>query len=609
MKVKYIITLLIITVFISNSWAVNQIGLLQSDITQKKYERKAVLGLDLGFPTRRIKVPVYYCPPKQKCRPVDTWIYTIDQRFENKIAKELYSWLITQRFDKVVITPSKAYIITATKTIGIDTNTMSTFSFDVGTYNSFKRSLENYLNNKLSPIVSKLMSSALEQRYKELPEREQETFITQKAKELGIPVEIAKKLMNSAFVFGVYFQPVKPIAKFSKKIIRTIYGYKTIYPTTIEIPIKIKLIIFKFDADKKRFVLYKELKGFSGWGITEKYEYDHFPASMDTGILFEKCVLASAKSTGVNLNTILKEDKNFAIFATVDEVSGTTVKSDIGVLEDLRIDAPYLVKEYINGQPKVVGFVKARKVFVNCEKRGYSKFQLIKGKAELKDQLQEYPWTGILSYIGGGVENYEVTSFDGYDLSSGGGTFTTFKLGFTLDLGYILNNHSFSEIWLDLNGGIGFGGKALKREKDNSDFTDSPIYYSLGLGIYKRIYLSNLGFYISPGLELVGQRFSTSGNGYYYANDAKINVDSLSLIPGIHLGYNFSPDLELVGYVGWNFPIATEGSIDDVSIDAEVSGGLIAGLFLKYHIKIVGSFGKLYQRPSNICRSIAKKEK
>ncbi|MEO2068877.1 MAG: hypothetical protein ABGX27_05125 [Desulfurobacteriaceae bacterium] len=607
---KLLLGLTTIIALNSSSWAVEDESLVQSDETQKKYERKAVLGLDLGLPKRDLQVPVTYCPPRGRCQSRGTWYYTIDQNLENEIAKELYDWLITQRFDKVVITPSKAYIITAKEKIGVDNNVMKTFSFDTGNYEDFKASLENYLNEDLSPVVEKLMSSALEQRYQELPETEQETFITEKAKELGIPVEVAKKLMNSAFVFGVYFEPVNPSATYSTQKIRTSRGYKIVYPTTIEVPSKVKVIIFKFDADKGKFVLYKELDGSSGLGTGESYTYDHRPTNTETEFLFKRSILTSAKATGINVNTTLKEDDNFAIFATVDDVNGTTVKADIGVLEDLRVDAPYLVRENIDGKIETVGFVKARKVFVNCDERGESEFQLIKGKAELKDQLKEHPWTGLFIYTRVGMENYEVTKFDDEDLSAGGGMFTVVKLGATLDLGYAVNSPLLSEIWFDVNFGLGFGGDALQFEGNGSAFTDDPSYLTLGLGLYKRFYIRNFGLYLAPGAEFALEGLSAKGNQTYLLYDGEdISVSSFAIKPQVQFGYNFSPNFEIAGYLGWNQPLSTSAKRGDVDVDAEVSGGLTFGVGINYHIKTVGPFVKLYKKPSTVCRMKVEKTK
>jgi len=596
--------LLAMALFSSSVFAVEDVSVLKSDETQKKYERKAIIGLDIGISSRDINIPLNYCPSEGECRIVGVLHHNIDQNLENKIALELYDWLITQRFDKVVITPQKAYIITATEKIAVDNNTMNTFSFDTGDYKSFKGSLEKYLNTKLAPIVSKLMSSALKQRYQELPEKEKATFIKEKAKELGIPLEIAQKLMNSAFVFGVYFSINKPYASYTEKEITLPDGRKkTVYSTTIETPSEAKVAIFRFNADENRFVPYNDISGSSGIGTGESENYYVVPNSWLTNRLFKKSVLASAKSTGVNLNSILKNDDNFNIFATADEVSGKTVKADIGVIEDLRVDAPFIVREKVDGEIKEKGFIKARDVFKNCTQRGLSTFELVKGNIELKDQLREHPWTGLFIYGNLGMDTYEVTELAGYKLESGGGMFTTLKLGATLDLGYTLNNKMLSEVWFDIDLGLGFGGDALTYE-DGTELARDPEYFYVGAGLYKRFYISSVGFFIAPGAKLAFQFLGATDNA---GND--ISVSSYSLKPEIIAGYNISPDLEIVGKVGWLQPLATNGKWGDTDVDATTEGGITFAIGINYHIKTVGPFVKLYTKPSTECRKAVENKK
>jgi hypothetical protein len=246
------------------------------------------------------------------------------------------------------------------------------------------------------------------------PER-QETFITTKAKELGIPVEIAQKLMSSAYVFAVYYEPESAKSldlpggaevSITPKEVMTPQGKKIVYSTSIDIPSRLTLIIYRFDPDQKKFVLYsqKPLTGKSGGGTGEDHTYESYPDQSSTAGLFAKSIVMSARAAGISVSTTLKEDDNFAIFATVDRVKGRKIMSEIGVLEDLRVDAPYIVRRKINNKFKGIGFVKARRVAVNCykfitcpegnkqcleaksaESNKFSTFELVKGKAEFKD--------------------------------------------------------------------------------------------------------------------------------------------------------------------------------------------------------------------------------
>ncbi len=597
------LSFIIFAVFSSSAHAVEKERLLNSDVTQKKYERKAVIGLEVGLSKKKLKLKLE-CPVKVCGFIPRKFTYFINEDLREEISQKIYDWIITQRFDKIVITPKKAYIITAKKIIGVNKGNIPNFSFGVGDYKEFKRAVEEYLNTKLSPIVEKLMSSALEQRYKELPEKEQETFITLRAKELGIPVEVARRLMNSAFVFAVY-------VKFKDKngYISCFFDKENLllgkgpYHTDIEVPTEIKVLVYKFNADKGKFMFYKEFKGSSGFGVSESQDLFHPPRVFSTEDLFEKSLIASIKASGISVNTVLKADENFAIYATVDELGGNwfyrIVKSDIGVLEDLRVDAPYWVREDINGKMVDVGFIKARKVFINCNKRGFSEFQLIRGGVGLKDQLKEHPWTGLLIYLEGGQETYKLTKFDIYDMSSGGGTFSVFKIGANLDLGYALNSPDFSEVWFDIYGGLGFGGKKWKGTGNGTNIsTDSPLYVTAGFGLYKRLYFTSLGIYLGLGGDIGYNRMWTTdkitGDDY--------SVYSVSIKPMLKLGYTYSPDFEMSGYIGYNLPFFSEGKLGKKNVDATAKGGIVWGISINFHSGIVGAFSEFYTKPSDICR-------
>ena len=634
-------------VFTSSAKAVENVSQLYSTQTQKKYQRKAVMGLDIGLPSRTLPVIIKYCA--NRCRIEGTWNYYISPQIEKGVEKEIYDWLITQRFDKVIISPDEAIIITAGSKEKLPISYGKFFSFDVGSYNEFKKAVEDYLQ-QLSDTVSKLLSSAMEARYEELPEKEKETFITTKAKELGIPVEIAKKLMSSAYVFALYMEPepgklgvlntsTGATLKITPK--RKLLGGIE-YKASFDIPAKAKLLIYKFDPDQKKFVFYKELKGESGAGVGESATYPVYPTQAMTEGLFAKTMVLTAKAVGINLNAQLKKDDNFAIFSTVDKVSGNKIYSKIGVIEDLRIDAPYIVKEFRNGKWENVGWAKARHVAINCyqyitcppgnntctqekqsDKNIFSRFDLIKGKVAFKDQLREHPWTGLFLYGGIGIDRCTLNKLEDalttYNFSKGGGTFVVGKIGAALDLGYVFNSKFLSEVWLNVFLGIGGGGDAMESSSafywltsDNS--TESPIYYTAGIGLYKRFYIGATGFYFMLGGDLLYQGMSAT-----LKQNTSYNLVVNSYSFGINAvgGYNLSPDFEVALKLGYNFPISTSASIKEnwygssvYSYDtADVSGGLTALFTLRWHLFTVGPFARFYKKPSAICEKIKERYK
>jgi hypothetical protein len=641
----------------SLSWGVENVSTIVSGKTQKKYERKAVLGIDMGMSTDKIKMNVYMC--EKKCRYWGTWTYDITPKLKGELNKEVYDWLITQRFDKIVISPGKAFILTAaiSKTVDVPSDNTLAFHFNYGSFKNYRSAVESYLN-KLSDIMEKLLSSAMEARYEELPEKEKETFITTKAKELGIPFEIAKKLMSSAYVFAAYYEPKKEGSTWAKmlNIAGTISGkgagvieppYIKIskgrlgYSVDIDIPSKIRLLIYRFDPDTKKFVLYKkELIGKSGRGTGVSKTLPFEPSEKTVKDLVYKSFIYSARAAGIALNTELKKDENFAIITTADKVSGKKVWAPIGALEDLRIDAPYLVRRYVNGKLTQIGFVKARHVAIDCyryikcpandqkciqakqsEANQYSVFELVKGKAELKDQLREHPWTGLFGYVGVGMESFTLNSLEysgtTYEFTQGGGSFVALKFGSFLDLGYAINRKILSEVWLDTYFGLGAGGDEMKSKTNiyyysSANSTESPWYITAGMGLFKRLYIRSSGIYGMIGgyfnLQYMSAKLKDISPDYY------LNVGALSLLLGGKLGYNFSPNLEITGSVGYAIPLISWASLSDSEGNsvrdydsADVSGGLSVFITLRWHLPTVGPFVKFYSKPSTICERLKKK--
>jgi len=154
----------------------------------------------------------------------------------------------------------------------------------------------------------------------------------------------------------------------------------------------------------------------------------------------------SAKATALNLRIKLKKDDNFAIFTPVESARGTKATAKIGILEDLRIDAPYVAIRNINGKQKKVGILKAVDIADNCKKDAESVFRIIKGSVEKGDTLREFPWSGIFFDIGYGRYPSVVIKDEFWE---GDLSMNTLLIGAKSDMGYITSSPD-SEIFLRL---------------------------------------------------------------------------------------------------------------------------------------------------------------
>ena len=592
---------------VNRALAVEDVKTVTADSTQRRYERKAALALkDLGMQASRIEMPVEYCRESGKkvvCAKAGQWTFMIDGALETAASVEIFDWLITQRLDKIMIAGGEAELRTAGTQTRVEVPSIAGFQFGEGPYQAFRKASDMWVGQRVSGVVKKLLSAGLQARYHELPDQERATFIRSKAKELGLPAEFIGKLMNSAFAFFAYVDRVKGSVSIHEGKTKVVRNGKTIevpsYSVTVTIGASVKVPIYNFDDKKESFVFYNEITGDSGFDVSSSKSFPTKPSRDQAVGLFKDSFLVAIRAVGISLNTELKHDDNFAIFFTADAVEGAEVNADVGVKEDIRIDAPALVTREVDGVRVNVGFVKARTVSINCSERGGSTFELVRGESEVGDLVREHPWTGLLVAGDFGITTYELTKWDSLS-SKGGGQFKSVHLGVELDLGYSFNSTALSEFWFNLGGGFGFGADGFEALQD-----EEPVLFGFELGLNKRIYIASSGIYAAPGVQFGFMAMSATGKTPM-DEDLAHSVSSLSLTPDVKFGYNVSPDLELTAMLGWGIPLTAWGSAkvgdaDSEEVDAEVAGGVRAVVGLSFHLPVVGPMARLYSKPSKVC--------
>ncbi|WP_457569428.1 hypothetical protein, partial [Desulfurobacterium sp.] len=440
---KALFALTICALLASNALAVENTATLNSDITQKKYQRKTAVSVgEMELQKPFVILPVIDNTRKRP-RKIANYMYQITNNEIDPLTKLFYNYVITQRFDKLIILPNKVILITKTGEATLNTNLPQPSIPQGIDFKTYKQNVENYLNTQIAPVMEKLLEITLDQRYKELPEQEKMTFITQKAKELGLTAEVAEKLMNSGFAFATYIPTIKGNLTINKSILA---GTSNPYNAQISLEAQPVILIYRFDGDKKTFVPYKQIVADSG--ITSQSISLKRPVYSPRYYrnLFDRTLALTIKAAAINAGMELKEDDNFAIFSPAEEVEGNSFKAKVGVAEAIRIDAPFDIYEFENGKKVYKGFGKARDVAYNCEieSTNKTKFDLVKGNVEEYDQLREHPWSGVLFGIQAGVTPFSVTEVAGQS-ASGGGDWATFRITIDADLGYIANSKALSE--------------------------------------------------------------------------------------------------------------------------------------------------------------------
>ena len=610
---KKTLFVLFLIFLVHNLSAVEDTSLLQADETQKTYERKAVMGFgDIGFMQNSVKIPMRYCEINEKgegkCVPWSFSVnYPLDKNEKLKAAKIFYQWTITNRFDKIILGENEAWMTTKSGEVRLDSGG-AVPAFNPGTTDreSFRRNLERYLNSDVKNVFGNLLDASIEQRYSELSEREQETFMVTKAKELGVSADFVKGLLNSSFVFAAHVAPIggagKVIRSKRKSVVTGNYHHS--FDVTIEIAVNVVFMVYHYDFKTKRFEHYGDIVGQSGVisGSTDT-ALQVIPTPEQVMSVFNDVFRTAVKAASINANFKLKKDDNFAIFMPVRSNSGKKIESEFGVMEDIRIDHPFEILETVDGKKKRKGFARARDVVKNCKEGGKPTIiKVTNGEAEEGDQLREYPWTGL--YFNLGLDdNFVYAKGDASSYSDGIGVMLIapgFHLGADVDLGYVMNRPALSEFYFRAFLGFNVGFEAEYKDENSYSIGEALYWFGGGVGIAKRFYAGGAGFFFAPALDA----------SYHGTLNDNRNYQHFTLTPQIHLGFSATPSFDFIIKAGWNVGFLTKAESDEYSgimedVSSRYSGfvhGLYASLDFNFHLPIVGAMARLYTPASNVCK-------
>lgn len=606
---------LIFVIFLSNILIAQSKGeLLQSDESQKKWVRKAVIGVEPVFvPEREISAPVKICEDKE-CRPAGTFKYTLSQEDISQMSYYIYDWLITSRYDRITVGSGTSVITTKTDQIAVALPRILAFkSKDI---ESFNEDLEKY-----SLIMQRILNRTINERYLELSEKEQETFIVTKAKETGLAKEFITVLMNSAFLFAVEIKSISADGTIRKVDIKDPQGnvIKSGYNTSFQIDMKADVIVYKYDYDEKEFSPYKTIKARSGGFLLNMmglgagaFDAKMFPSPPGVNSkamisVWKNSLNSAIKALGISGNYELKKDDNFAIFAPVKEVDGSNIHAACGVSEDIRVDHPMVIQEYRDGEVNVTGYAKARKIGKNClDPLNATRFRKIKGSAEEGDQLREHPWTGLMFSFGGGIRDFGFSFIEDMKRVSLGGIMGGGQIGISMDLGYATNLRFLSETWLYL-GGYFYAGGTWNPKKYGV-----PLTGGFHFNLSHRIHFTGGGAFFAPQFSLLytgGASKAASQN----INKGDLSFGALSIEPGLQIGFSFTPNFEMIFYGGYQVPVYSELKKNEKDITgssrAVFNHGFVASLNFQVHLPVVGATAAIYSNPSKECRKKDKGKK
>ena len=609
---------------ILNLYAETKNSQLSSDFSVKKSEREAVLIIPkLGMSDYKYDLPVEFCPlgdneESARCYFIGRWKGSFSKNALDSILSDEMKNLVSQKYDKITFQDKKVEISTATKNLEFKVRQNINFKFENGSDKEFKLFVNNYLDS-VSHILQQSLSLSSDSRYNELSEKDDISFVRTQGKSKDMPSAVSQALLNSAFAFSVYYGKISGKIIISEQIIDIpAIGKQKVYSTFIDIDDSLDLIIYKFT--NRSFQEYKILKSggsslnlaLSLIGLDPKNTITvSKPDSKDGKEMIQNSIASIISNAIANFRVQIKKDRQFKIKTPILQVDGSSLILGIGSQQDIRTDHPFLIERVIDGKIETVGFLKIRKRGNNClispeKKRKNSIGSVIKGSYEVQDLAVEYPWSGkFTDFIIG-------TSQSGFKLNDeniGGGNNKFLSFSMKADLGYIFDSPTFSEVWLGFNLGVGLADDLNLTNTENIEIV-SQLSSFANFSFAKRFYLGTIGVYTDLG-------FQAGVEDYFYdfsSNQIKtsLNIKNTVLNPFLTLGYNFSPDLEIFGKVGYTVPFSTEYTFSDEVINdpfenQDLNG--LAGINLSFGISIHSNFidlifGSLFSSPpSNSCKS------
>ncbi|WP_114418311.1 hypothetical protein [Marinospirillum perlucidum] len=594
----------------ATSFAETRRDQVTADSSVAASERQVVMGISrLGLERTRFNFPVFYTPHEGETRPYGHWSVEINQDYADATLAEYIRFVIPSRFDRLVFENDEATLTTATQVfedldIGrlvpeLDSRTRS--------YREFRNYLLNHLNTHIAPVMQDVMGAAAEARYEEMNALEKNTFITQRARQTGMPARVLEGLVSSSYAMGFYLPRLEGRMFISQQE-RQRYDGSTyyVYSTSLQAPLETRLVVFHYNGEEFTvdLQLSAEADGiFEGMAQqmsgTASVTTERMPRERDAQQIFDEAFQDSFKDSTLALSTQLKEDRRFAVSTPVLDPTPGRIILEVGNQEDIRVDQPFTFRRVIDQQEEVVGWGRVRKPGRNClvlpaDERTPSEGALLAGDVEAYDLAVEHPWTGVYGRIGASQSGTELTI---NDEATGAGATSMLELGFQGNLGYLFNASGMSEVWMNLDLGLG----ANSSGEETFDYLEGSAAARLRLGFEKRFHLG-AGTYVSAGAD-----FGAEAHSFTNLNDEDKNFDltTYNVIPRAELGYYFTPNVKIYAGAAYNQPFGTQyDEYDDGSIitdELAMTGGLNVQAGIAFHLGFAGPFASMMSHPSREC--------
>ena len=262
------------------------------------------------------------------------------------------------------------------------------------------------INREMTPAIIKVIKNYQDKRaIDRMSEQQKNSFITDKAKELGYTEEEVRRAINSAYIFLPF------ASNFSIRTwLDTIIVTKTVYSNGVPTTRTERKIVTYFSP--------KIVTGVTWWKVvldstTNRIRLQGYKPLLDTvtsvaqlGKTYkignrtyrakEYAYTMLGKNSGAGYRNLLKAFDEFALSGQVLSKRAGFVNIDIGAYEGIKVDDIFWLKEKIeeNGKDTIKnsGWIMIRDVADSSSKNGYiSKGQIIGGRSYIGEVIKEQP--------------------------------------------------------------------------------------------------------------------------------------------------------------------------------------------------------------------------
>jgi hypothetical protein len=372
-------------------------------------------------------------------------------------------------------------------------------------------------------------------------EQQKNSFITDKAKSLGITTQDLEKVMNSAYIF------IPSIGNFSSQIKKD-----SMYEISFDIGLIWYKIIHEEQNTKAKLLVKKFVNTFS----TSKKDENYLTKE---GMLDYKeyAFRDAVKDAALKLTVATQEIPDFRLSGQIIESGFFNAGINLGKKEGINVDDKYLLIEKIETKAgkekeKKSGWIMVSSVGDTNSPKGYkSNAIVIAGQTYIGEVLEEFPRLPIDISLGAKISPNKLT-FDTNDVIFDTLYFSN-SYGFNLDLLYnIGKNFGISQLFsgISLVGAWSIGGGNKGAISTNGVFHDQAKIKNIMLFqgewfFLKKFYIRRLAIIIKPAIGYQNFNIETdksaSQDEYYSFKCANIGFSAkggleVALSPSINLG-------------------------------------------------------------------------